>query len=163
MNNDVLPDFTLPRFYVANLIEGMRKRLQVSKCRNYALNCVVALSSNFEKFEPPRCVCPNVASLSSFLGRMCSGWTPPQKQRPSSKSTRSLLKLGAKIPLLMTGRSRRATRHEPVNCNPCQLLSSCGQTGHLLPELRGDSCAQSGALARAHRFGCEQGTLGHDG
>ena len=30
MNNNVLPDFTLPRFYVANLIEGMRKRLQAS-------------------------------------------------------------------------------------------------------------------------------------
>jgi hypothetical protein len=29
MNSGVTPDFTLPRFYVANLVEGMRKRLQV--------------------------------------------------------------------------------------------------------------------------------------
>lgn len=30
MNNNVQPDFTLPRFYVANLIDGMRQRLEVS-------------------------------------------------------------------------------------------------------------------------------------
>ncbi len=29
MNDDVMPDFSLPRFYVANLVDGMRKRLQV--------------------------------------------------------------------------------------------------------------------------------------
>ena len=29
MSSGVTPDFTLPRFYVANLVEGMRKRLQV--------------------------------------------------------------------------------------------------------------------------------------
>jgi hypothetical protein len=30
MSSGVTPDFTLPRFYVANLVEGMRRRLQVS-------------------------------------------------------------------------------------------------------------------------------------
>ncbi len=34
MNNNVQPDFTLPRFYVANMIDGMRKRLQVSAARD---------------------------------------------------------------------------------------------------------------------------------
>jgi hypothetical protein len=91
MNNDVLPDFTLPRFYVANLIEGMRKRLQVSTRHDDACTCAVSLSS---KFEPPRSARPHVASLSSAEcavdGRRHKSRGHPQNQRalPSSRAPR---------------------------------------------------------------------------
>lgn len=97
MNSDVMPDFTLPRFYVANLIEGMRKRLEVSNrtfCAPLRLRLATLLAST--------AIFSHCAVIHAC--RMCNGWMPLLKQRRCGRSMRLLPRSGCRTPLSTTGK-----------------------------------------------------------